>query len=79
MRNILSKVSLIVGVIAFNVGPANAQTVVAGSSMPLNSLGSTTLSAPGYLGTYLTIPSGGATINFAVNATEGGTTGAGRT
>ena len=55
---------------------ACAQTSVAGSSMPLNSLGSTTLSAPGYLGTYLTVPSGGATINFTVNATEGGTTGA---
>jgi len=53
-----------------------AQTSLTGSSIVLKSLSSTTMSSPGYLGTYLTIPSGGATINFTANATEG-TTGTG--
>ena len=44
--------------------------------MPLKSAGSTSLSAPGYLGTYLVVPAGGATVNFTVNATEGGSSGA---
>lgn len=48
-----------------------AQTSLTGSSMALKSLGSATISSPGYLGAYLTIPSGGATINFTANATEG--------
>src|SRR5262245_11916205 len=50
---------------------AFAQTSLSGSSIVLKSLGSATMSSPGYLGTYLTIPSGGATINFTANATEG--------
>jgi hypothetical protein len=46
------------------------QTSITGSNLAYKSLGtqSTTLSATGYLGTYLTIPAGGATVNFDVNA-----------
>src|SRR5262245_12923294 len=50
---------------------ATAQTSLTGSNLALKSAGSATLSAPGYLGTYLVIPAGGATVNFTVNATEG--------
>ncbi len=47
------------------------QTSITGGNLAYKSLGtqSTTLSATGYLGTYgVTIPAGGATINFTVNA-----------
>src|SRR5262245_29564372 len=58
--------------IAFTCPPAlRAQTTRTGSSMALQSLGSATLADPGYLGTYLTVPAGGATINFTVRATQG--------
>ena len=47
-----------------------AQTSITGGNIAYKSLGtqSTTLSATGYLGTYLTIPVGGATVNLDVNA-----------
>src|SRR5262249_27180723 len=48
-----------------------AQTSLTGSGFALQSAGSATLSAPGFLGTYLTVPAGGATVHFTVNATEG--------
>ncbi len=48
-----------------------AQTSLTGAAMALKSLGSSTMSSPGYLGTYLTIPSGGATIDFTIQAAEG--------
>jgi len=46
------------------------QTSITGGNLAYKSLGtqSTTLSATGYLGTYLTVPAGGATVNFDVNA-----------
>jgi len=47
-----------------------AQTSLTCSSLALQSAGSTTLSGPGYLGTYLTVPAGGATVNFDVLASE---------
>lgn len=54
---------------------ATAQTSLTGSSLVLKSASSATLSSSGYVGTYLTVPAGGATVNFTVNATEGsGTT-----
>jgi GH35 family endo-1,4-beta-xylanase len=48
-----------------------AQTSITGSNLVFKSLGtqSTTLSATGYLGTYIVVPAGGATVNFDVNAT----------
>ena len=48
----------------------SGQTSITGGNLAYKSLGtqSTTLSATGYLGTYLTIPAGGATVNFDVNA-----------
>jgi GH35 family endo-1,4-beta-xylanase len=62
-------------------GPAClAQTSVTGSNLALKSLNSATLSGSSYdssyVGTYLTVPAGGATVDFDVNATEdsGGTT-----
>jgi GH35 family endo-1,4-beta-xylanase len=55
------------------LGSANvglAQTSITGGNLAYKSLGtqSTTLSQTGYLGTYLTVPAGGATLNFDVNA-----------
>jgi GH35 family endo-1,4-beta-xylanase len=53
-----------------SMSAAFAQITVTAGNMPDKSLGtqSTTLSQTGYIGTYLTIPAGGATINFDVNA-----------
>ena len=48
---------------------AQAQTSLSGSSISFKSNSSTTLSSQGYLGTYLVVPAGGATVNFTVNAT----------
>ena len=50
---------------------AYSQTSITGSSLVFKSLGtsSTTLNQTGYIGTYLTVPAGGATVNFDVNAT----------
>lgn len=50
---------------------AQVLTTLSGSSMALKSQGSATLSSDGYLGTYLVVPAGGATVNFTVNATRG--------
>src|SRR5438093_286050 len=44
-------------------------------SVALRSSGSATLSIPGYLGTYISVPAGGATVKFTVNPTA--TAGAG--
>src|SRR5262245_32565480 len=54
-----------------SVSSLYGQTSLLGSAMILNSSGSPTLSGPDYLGTYLVVPAGGATINFALDATEG--------
>jgi GH35 family endo-1,4-beta-xylanase len=51
------------------VATAQAQTSLTGSSLAIKSAGSTTLGGTGYLGTYLIVPAGGATVNFTVNAT----------
>lgn len=52
-----------------------AQISLAGSGMALKSQGSATLSNlaedSGYVGTYITVPAGGATVNFDINASEG--------
>jgi endo-1,4-beta-xylanase len=64
--------TLIACIVVFlgSVTVAFAQTSITGGNLAYKSLGtqSTTLSATGYLGTYLTIPAGGATVNFDVNA-----------
>src|SRR5882724_2845516 len=44
------------------------QTSLSGSMEALRSGGSATLSSPGYLGTYVTVPAGGATVKFTINA-----------
>src|SRR5687768_6529252 len=49
--------------------PATAQTSLTGSSIAFRSNSSSTLSSTGYLGTYLVVPTGGATVNFNVTAT----------
>ena len=53
------------------VSHARAQTSLTGSSLAYKSLGgsSTSLTQTGYLGTYLVVPTGGATVNFDANAT----------
>jgi len=48
---------------------ASAQTSLTGSSIGIKSNSSATLASNGYLGTYLVVPSGGATVNFTINAT----------
>jgi GH35 family endo-1,4-beta-xylanase len=50
---------------------ACSQTSITGGNLVFKSSGtqSTTLSQTGYIGTYLTVPAGGATVNFDVNAT----------
>lgn len=44
--------------------------------MALKSAGSSTLAGTGYVGTYLIVPAGGATVNFAATATGGSGAGA---
>jgi GH35 family endo-1,4-beta-xylanase len=69
-----SSASLLALLLLFRQGPLFAQTSLTGSSIILKSLPTgATMSSPGYVGTYLTIPSGGSTINFTVNASEGPT------
>jgi GH35 family endo-1,4-beta-xylanase len=46
-----------------------AQTSLTGASITHKSNNSATLSSIGYIGTYLVVPVGGATVNFTVNAT----------
>ena len=55
---------------------AAAQTSLTGGSMVMRSLSSSTMSSSGFVGTYLTVPAGGATVNFTLNATAGATAGA---
>jgi endo-1,4-beta-xylanase len=59
-----------IAILVTSAATTSAQTSLTASSLAYKSLGtsSTTLSATGYLGTYLTIPNGGATVNFDVNA-----------
>src|SRR5688500_18980292 len=58
-------------IVAFGASGVSAQTSLTGAGMALKSTGSATLNSNGYLGTYLTIPAGGATINFTINASRG--------
>lgn len=63
------------GTILVSAAVVSAQTSLTGSNLILKSRGATsgtTLSTTGYLGTYLTVPAGGATLNFNVNATGSG-------
>jgi autotransporter-associated beta strand protein len=62
---------------------AHGQTSLTGGALALQSGGSKTnsnatwtLTTAGYAGTYLTVPTGGATINFTVNANESSGSGA---
>src|SRR5262245_28799063 len=71
VRRVLFGAYLAVAFCAHYGPDASGQTSLTGSSFVLQSAGSATLSAPGYVGTYLTVPAGGATVNFTVNAKEG--------
>ena len=51
----------------------SAQTSLTGANLALKSGNSTTLGSNGYVGTYLVVPTGGATVNFTINSTEGST------
>jgi autotransporter-associated beta strand protein len=74
----LSKWNLFASLLAVSSAASlRAQTTLTGTSMALDSGGSATMSSNGYLGTYLVVPSGGATINFTANATEGSGSGSG--
>jgi endo-1,4-beta-xylanase len=55
----------------WGIDRARGQVLVTGSSMAMQSNASATLSTDGYVGTYLVVPAGGATVNFDINATEG--------
>ncbi len=50
---------------------ATAQVSLSGSDLVMQSNNSATLDGPGFLGTYLVVPDGGATVNFTLDATEG--------
>jgi GH35 family endo-1,4-beta-xylanase len=52
-------------------GVAQAQTTLTGSSLAMKSRASATLGTTSFVGTYLVVPSGGATVNFTVNANAG--------
>src|ERR1700722_6667415 len=69
MRHLFA--SLFIGAIALVALPAAAwsQTSINGSNLVYKSINSPTLSQTGYVGTYLTVPAGGATVQFDVNAT----------
>jgi GH35 family endo-1,4-beta-xylanase len=56
---------------------SRAQTSLAGGSLAYKSINgsTTTLSQTGYAGTFLTVPAGGATVNFNANATGTGSSG----
>jgi GH35 family endo-1,4-beta-xylanase len=54
------------------VSNAPSQTSLTGSSLAYDPLDSATLSQTSNLGTYLVVPSGGATVDFDVNATGAG-------
>jgi GH35 family endo-1,4-beta-xylanase len=70
MRQLLA--SCIVGGFVFSASSiVTAQTSITGGNLVMKSRGAqsgTTLSTTGFLGTYLTVPAGGATLNFTVNA-----------
>jgi GH35 family endo-1,4-beta-xylanase len=50
---------------------ASAQTLVTGSNLAMQSQGSPMLGSAGFVGTYLVVPAGGATVNFTINANQG--------
>ncbi len=59
--------------IAATVGrcSVNAQTTtLSGSSLAMASQSSATLGSTGFVGTYLVVPAGGATVNLTINSTE---------
>src|SRR5262245_60842862 len=60
------------------MSPACGQVTINGGSFLMRSSGSASgsgwaLGGSGYLGTYVTVPAGGATISFALNAQQGAT------
>ena len=54
---------------------AQAQTSLSGSGLALKSTGSNLLDNSGYVGTYLVVPSGGATVTCAVTVVAAGAAG----
>jgi hypothetical protein len=72
MRRFLVPLAVCTLAILFTCQTSWSQTSLSGSSLSYQSVGSATLSQTGYVGTYLTVPSGGATVNFDVNATGSG-------
>src|SRR5262249_21748107 len=72
-----SRWAFVLGLVAAPGVPGWAQsTSILGNNLTMRSSGtaagnSWTLGASGFVGTYLTVPAGGATVNFNINATEG--------
>jgi endo-1,4-beta-xylanase len=62
--------------VAASASISRAQTALTGSSLALKSSGIASLSSAGYVGTHLTVPAGGATVHFTVNASSAAGTGA---
>src|SRR5882724_597339 len=73
MRNSFASSAAVVAVFFGFLAAAHSQTIT-GGNLAFKSLGSggSVLNADGYVGTYVVIPTGGATINFNVNATGAG-------
>ena len=73
MRSVHSIVACGAASLYFASAAVYAQTTtLTGSSLAYKSQNSATLTQSGYVGTYLTIPSGGATVNLDINATGSG-------
>ena len=69
------RIAMLSCAIAASVGRfSTAQTtMLSGSSLAMSSQGSALLGTTGFVGTYLVVPAGGATVNLTINSTEGST------
>jgi endo-1,4-beta-xylanase len=69
MRQLFVSFMVCVPILYGSEASVRAETSIAGGNLVYKSAASATLSQTGYVGTYLVVPAGGATVNFDVNAT----------
>ena len=72
MRQLFVSFMVCIPILYASEASVRAETSITGANLVYKSTGSTTLSQTGYVGTYLVVPAGGATVNFDVNATGAG-------
>src|SRR3712207_4484299 len=69
LRPAFVRAAAAVAALAWAGATASAQTSLTGGSLALKSNTTSTLgTSNGYVGTYLLVPAGGATVNFTINA-----------